>query len=80
MPAVFTGLNSPLKKFATGLVDGARFSIGVTGSSGNIFTKAIPGDPCRFWSMYEAGTRADGAGVGVCASRWEGGLWVGEAE
>lgn len=37
MPAVFTGLRSPSKNFPTGFVDGARFSMGVTGSSGNIW-------------------------------------------
>lgn len=36
IPAVLTGLSRPSKNFPTGFVDGARFSIGVTGSSGNI--------------------------------------------
>ncbi len=37
MPAVLTGLRRPSKNFPMGFVDGARFSIGVTGSSGNIW-------------------------------------------
>ena len=43
MPEVLTGLKRPLKKLATGLVDGARFSIGVIGSSGNIFAASRTG-------------------------------------
>lgn len=36
MPSVFTGLSRPSKNRPTGFVDGARDSIGVMGSSGNI--------------------------------------------